>query len=506
MHPVWNIPELLAYILSFLDDKSHLLQCALVCRAFSVEAARLIWKTVEDFCHLFGCFPNNTISMQTSGDGSSSMKTSGDDSTFPTRTFLFLHTPDPAEWNHMRFRAGMIKELTFSEFDDYDAILEMIHRQKIDLTFPELVSLHFYIAVPNRFQTFLPLFATSRLQELDISFDGSNDGLINAAMETLLAQAHPLRSLEIGATSFPELSQNYAIQLLETTPSINSLCLGLPTLDGEEMVEVAGRLPNLQNLRLEFCDNDGERATYSPGFRSLVSLDAWAQYTIALAIVQAMTSPNIASLQLNILDEIIEPLGNLFDSIATMANLNCVVLFFHDSEFPQWEDVEPLLSCPLISNFHVNVAGAGMELDDEVILAITRAWPNLTRLRLVGSGSAPKRFIRPSLHGLAVLLAGCPRLQELHLEIDAEAEQLRAALATTTPTSSEPRGWISFHARRSPITQNSEEAIAEYLLSLWPGGWDVRTWWGAKDWEGETWGKVYELLQQESDVDMESID
>ncbi|KIO27950.1 hypothetical protein M407DRAFT_22858, partial [Tulasnella calospora MUT 4182] len=371
MHPVWNIPELLAYILSFLDDKSHLLQCALVCRAFSVEAARLIWKTVEDFCHLFGCFPNNTISMQTPGDGSSSMKTSGDDSTFPTRTFLFLHTPDPAEWNHMRFRAGMIKELTFSEFDDYDAILEMILRQKIDLTFPELVSLHFYIAVPNRFQTFLPLFATSRLQELDISFDGSNDGLINAAMEILLVQAHPLRSLEIGATSFPDLSQNYAIRLLETTPSINYLCLTLPTSDGEDMAEVAGRLPNLQDFHLELSDGDGVRTTYSPGFGSLVSLDTWTEWTTACAIAQAITSPNIASLRVRVHDGITGPPGSLFESIATMANLNNVAFGFWDSEGLQWVDVAPLLSCRLISDFDVNIAGAGMELDDEVLLAIS---------------------------------------------------------------------------------------------------------------------------------------
>ncbi|KAG8911222.1 hypothetical protein FRC01_005839, partial [Tulasnella sp. 417] len=189
MHRIWTVPELLSLIFQCFDDRSDILRCALVCRAFSVEAARLIWKTIQDFSHLLGCFPQDTISVELSGD-----------SYEQNRTFRFIHLPHPSEWDRMRYRARMIKEITFSEFDNYDDVLEVIQRFKIDLTFPELISLHFYISVVKRFQTFLPLFSTSRLQELEINFEGYNDPLVDTSMATLVAQAHPLRSLDIGAT------------------------------------------------------------------------------------------------------------------------------------------------------------------------------------------------------------------------------------------------------------------------------------------------------------------
>ncbi|KIO27956.1 hypothetical protein M407DRAFT_7056 [Tulasnella calospora MUT 4182] len=481
MHHIWNIPELLAHILLFLDDKSDLLQCALVCRAFSVEAARIIWREVEDFHHLLGCFPHNTISTEESGPVNC-----------PSRTFLFLHLPDTTEWDHMRSRASMIKELTFSDLDNYDALLEVIQRHKIDLTFPELISLHLHNSVTKRFQTFLPLFAASRLQELEITFDGYNDRLINTTVEALLAQAHPLRSLQIAATSLPELSQNYVIQLLENTPSIDYLCLMVDTLDGEDIVQAAAQLPQLRELDVKLSD-DGERTEYSVGFQSLVSLDTWSLYTSALAIARAIISPNMERVRMRVLGEIIGPPGSLFQTIASMANLNSVSLTFYNSDIPQWADVEPLLSCRFISTFAI--ASPGMEIDDRAISSISRAWPNLTRLRLAGLEDTPIRFTRPSLHGLTELLVRCPKLQDLTLEVDARVSQLQAALASATRASLEPREKLLFNVRRSLIDQDSEVAISEFLMSVWPGECDVESWW-RDEWQEDAWGQVRELMQQ----------
>lgn len=67
MHPIWNIPEILAHILSFLDEKSDIFRCTLVCRSLSVEATRQIWRQVSAFRDLLGCFPNNIISTEMSG-------------------------------------------------------------------------------------------------------------------------------------------------------------------------------------------------------------------------------------------------------------------------------------------------------------------------------------------------------------------------------------------------------------------------------------------------------
>ncbi|KIO27939.1 hypothetical protein M407DRAFT_22846 [Tulasnella calospora MUT 4182] len=264
MHPIWDIPELLAHILSFLDEKSDILRSALVCRSLSVEAACLIWKKVSAFRYLLGCFPNNTISTEISGP-----------TRCPSRTFLFLELPDTVEWDQMRFRASMVKELTVPECDNYDALLEVIKRHKIDLTFPELVSLHLHIWVSKRLQTSLPLFAPSRLQELEITFDGYNDRLINATMEILLAQAHPLRSLELRTSTFPKPSQEYLMQLLATTPSINSLRLTLPTSHGEDVLQAVAHLPNLRALSLDVavcyclractCDNLTQHIETPPG-------------------------------------------------------------------------------------------------------------------------------------------------------------------------------------------------------------------------------------------------
>ncbi|KAG9021123.1 hypothetical protein FS837_007555 [Tulasnella sp. UAMH 9824] len=393
----------------------------------------------------------------------------------------------------MRFRAGMVKELTFSEFDDYDVILEAIQRDDIDLKFPELTSLHLHVSVAEKSQTFLPIFGASRLRKLEITFQGSNEPLIDTTMETLLAQAHPLRRLEIGATSLPKRAQKYVIQILKATPSINSLSLQLELSHAEDIVEVTTSLPHLRDLVLELNGDDVMRTAYSPGFHSLVSLDIWSPYVLALAIARAITSPIIAEVSMRVPDEGFGPPSNLFEEIATKSTLTSVSLNFYHSAAPQWTDVELLLSCPLISKLDIAIAGPGMELDDGVTSAISRAWPHLTHLRFVGFRSAPKEFTRPSLLGLAELLRKCQKLEEVILEIDAGEGALEAALAKATPASSEPRGKLLLNVRESPITEDSEAAIADYLASLWPGALAIESWW-MKEPERGSWDEVGDII------------
>ncbi|KAG8912826.1 hypothetical protein FRC00_003688 [Tulasnella sp. 408] len=483
MHRIWNIPELLGHILSFLDEKYDILRCALVCRSLSVEAARLIWKEVSAFRYLLGCFPKNTISTEMSGPSHA-----------PARRFLFLELPDTSEWEHMRFRASMVKDLTFPKDDNYDPLLDVIKRQETDLTFPELVSLHLHVSVAKRFQTFLPLFAASRLQELEITFQGYNDRLINTAMETLLAQAHPFQSLHIGATSFPKLSQHYVIQLLATTPSINSLSINLGALDGGDIVQAAGSLPDLRYISFDFRADTAARTAYSPGFQSLVTLDTSSTYAPALATVRAITSTHIEAVNMRVWSEINEQPTGLFQRIAAWTNVTYVSVTFYNSRVPQWEDVEPLLSCPLISTFEIIVDSPGMEIDDEVISAISRAWPNLTRLKLAGLEDPPAVYTRPSLHGLAELLGRCPKLQELTLEVDARLTQSQAPLAT--PVNSEGHEKLLLDVRTSPIAQKSEETVSEFLISVWPGECEVTSWWEEEQWQCAAWKKVGELMGQ----------
>ncbi|KAG9023465.1 hypothetical protein FS837_005788 [Tulasnella sp. UAMH 9824] len=108
----------------------------------------------------------------------------------------------------MRFRTAIVKELTFPEFENYDALLDVIQGDKIDLTFPQLVSLHLHVQVTEKIQTFLPLFTLSRLQELEIIFEGFNDRLIDTTMESVLVQAHPLRSLKSEPQAYPRHRKN----------------------------------------------------------------------------------------------------------------------------------------------------------------------------------------------------------------------------------------------------------------------------------------------------------
>ncbi|KIO15441.1 hypothetical protein M407DRAFT_247232 [Tulasnella calospora MUT 4182] len=138
----------------------------------------------------------------------------------------------------------------------------------------------------------------------------------------------------------------------------------------------------------------------------------------------------------------------------------------------------------------------GMEIDDEVISAISSAWPNLVRLKLDGFYDTPEMFARPSLHGLAEILGRCPKLYHLTLEVDASARHLQAEVANASPASSEPHEKLFLNVRTSPIAENSEEAIFKYLMSLWPGEFEVWSTWGEVGWQRATWKKVRELMQQ----------
>lgn len=135
-----------------------------------------------------------------------------------------------------------------------------------------------------------------------------------------------------------------------------------------------------------------------------------------------------------------------------------------------------------------------MEIDDETISAISYAWPNLTHLSLDGFEPSPISYKRPSLRGLATLLGRCPKLQELTLEIDTRARQLRAALANETPASCEPRGKLLLNVRRSRIAYKSESPISEFLMSVWPGQCEVVSRWKQHEWQGGAWDKVGELI------------
>lgn len=191
--------------------------------------------------------------------------------------------------------------------------------------------------------------------------------------------------------------------------------------------------------------------------------------------------------------EVSGPPSDLFEEIAAKSNLTSVSLNFYNSNIPQWTDVALLLSCPLLKKIDIAIAGPGMELDDGVISAISRAWPHLTHLRFVGLRSAPKEFTRPSLQGLAELLRKCPKLQEVILEIDAGAGALQAALANAVPPSSEPRGKLLLNVRESPIAEDSEETIADYLASLWPGVLAIESWWSEEPERG-AWDQVGDII------------
>ncbi|KAG9023464.1 hypothetical protein FS837_005787, partial [Tulasnella sp. UAMH 9824] len=359
----------------------------------------------------------------------------------------------------------MVKELTFPRLDNYDAVLEVIQDHRIDLVFPDLVSLHVHTSVDTILQTFLPLFAPSRLQELHVTFEWFNDHLIDTTMAALLAQVHPLRTLEIGATSFPKASQESLMQLLETTPSINSLRLSLKISHGQDLVQAAAQLPNLQALNLQFNGYHITRNEYPPGFQSLISLKMWSPYIYALGVVRAITSPNISKLHLDLRGGPVGSSSSLFEAMAPMSNLSSVSCTFIHSRSPQWTDVEPLFSCPLISDCLIDLAGPGMEIDDAVLSAISHAWPNLTRLKLDGNENTSKRFRRPSLRGLAELLGRCPKLRLVIVEVNAKARRLQAPRANETHASSEPRGKLFLDVRRARIAQSSETVISEYLLS-----------------------------------------
>ncbi|KAG8914470.1 hypothetical protein FRC01_004044 [Tulasnella sp. 417] len=314
-------------------------------------------------------------------------------------------------------------------------------------------------------------------------------------METLLTQAHPLRNLEIWATSFPKPSQHYMIQLFETTPSITSLSLTFGALDGEDIVQAAARLPNLQYLSLDLR-GDPIRTAPAPGFHSLDTLDTSSKYASALAVARAITSPTITTLIMRVFGYLIEQPSDLFQSMATMTSLNYICLIFYNHGTLQWADVEPILSCPFISSFEIAVNSAGMEIDDEILSAISRAWPNLTRLKLDGLDDIRQLLARPSLHGLAELLLRCQKLEAVTLEVDARLRQLPPGLANAISTSSEPRKKLLLNVRASPIARKGEEVVSEYLMSVWHGECEVVSLWDDHNWQRATWKKVGELMQQ----------
>ncbi|KAF5361643.1 hypothetical protein D9758_007301 [Tetrapyrgos nigripes] len=160
--------------------------------------------------------------------------------------------------------------------------------------------------------------------------------------------------------------------------------------------------------------------------------------------------------------------------------------------------LKPLLALPELEDLDLDLEIA-FELDNAMLGSMAQAWPNLSSLRIGGSGGTwgiVEGGAKITLDGLIPLVQCCPNLETLSICLD-------AVTAFPSPPRRPGRGAINEHVQSLHLcnsTISDPVEVASFLSDLFPNLLDVTAW--SEGWmptedpdtEIEGWDEVNKLL------------
>lgn len=250
----------------------------------------------------------------------------------------------------------------------------------------------------------------------------------------------------------------------------------------------AASLSGLEEFKLDLREpeDDIERLY---GFASLTKLDLRTEAEPIIQITSSILSKQLEEVTLVVRRRNIpkETFDKLFNGIGSFVNLTSLRICFGTMVDMEWCTVEPLLACTSLKEVVLIKLYALLLVNDENLLQIGTAWPNLERLVIanyIGNFTTPPLV---TLKGLGNLPAS---LKTLWMAVDARNVELPSTLPVLT----------ELNLIWSAGTTGNHAAVAEAICQLAPKLWLGQTMWandaGVRNVEGSMWREVWEEVRK----------
>ncbi|RXW11301.1 hypothetical protein EST38_g14554 [Candolleomyces aberdarensis] len=350
--------------------------------------------------------------------------------------------PSPSAWNLLRLlpaRAPFLEELYVGSppsSSNLSDILKLEHLKK--LTF-DISDRHWLsIDVSARYHFFKGLERLARLRELDVG------GMLEDYRSTI----DPLLEPKAVCYRFP------ALETLKLTGFDDHLLKLLTQLPGNSLKELAFRLDDNETWDDLYEGEDDEGISK---FR---------------------------------LDEAFSSLGGRNFLSLTKLAIDC------DGPTFKGNHLRSLLQAA--GMIHFDLQPACWELDDELILEMASAWPNLECFRLF-TGYPPPPLAWPTLVSLQTFARLCPKLRRISIDVDPKV----TAIPPGQPPHRLEHLTVFSVGRNANIVESNVPAVAEFLSATFPALMLAfcERWRQVGYIEGENWDAVFQVLLRDRNKD-----
>jgi hypothetical protein len=489
-HP-FQVPELLARILSF-NDQSANARCARVCKAWMDISLDNLWSEVDGLKALV------RVMLPLNKEGDYWVRKDVHARCSLTVTFRLQTIPNRNQSvplsaaKRFKFYATRIESFNILPLPEagkpppprvHRSVLTLLSRTFGGFVFPNLQSLtiHMHEDPGVRWFRYLPLFFSSRLKSITISYPTKLDDEMKGEANVMTAQmAEYAKSVEKLVIAIPNNSGGiFEEGLGELVPKLTKL----EHLSIHNLEDPGRLLPRLKTLKkLKLLQLTSVQPTSCVVHGNTVILGLTTLYT---NLPRLMDSPaRFATLRhlrfsfMHVEDtNRVAPLLSALPVSCPMLEL--LFVDFAKSLIPVYDDSrdrEPirisalrhLQKLPRLASFSMSCTQA-VELTDNDLVSLVAGWPSLMILNLV---SVPTSVL-PSRLTINVLprLARLPSCRLIRLAIYARTSKLTHTTSSELPALPLRNGLSNLSVLsfgHSPITPGTETGIANYLRQLLP--------------------------------------
>ena len=328
---------------------------------------------------------------------------------------------------------------------------------------------------------YLSLFLSPTIADLTVYITAESITSSRARVSlfaSLASQCPNIRSLKLRAlTSVTHSWRDLFSGCSLTAYELFSLWAGLGSLtlygmDLSTLTDDLARLPALTTLGLNYCRAiDSASPSTLKGFPMLRYLDVYSSnIDCCLHVLKQMSCTPLVRLHLHIAGTSCEsqwvelfsilPNGISRDSLAT-------VWFSTPINVPlRFQTISPLLQFRCMSHLTCAQASvgldAGVDLDDNDMACIAKAWPCLKSIAICPPGSVPSRL---TLRALIPFAEYCPQLEDLSMKMNATAVEFNEYEEKPGKGLHGGRLW-RLHVFDSPI--GNPACVAAFISDIFP--------------------------------------
>ncbi|KAJ7673711.1 hypothetical protein DFH06DRAFT_1173106 [Mycena polygramma] len=494
MHRAWQIVEVVGMICeqvacdgpselcagvpteSYPDRRGDLSRLARTCTIFLEPALNALWAYQATILHLLRTMPDDIWDITEIRDADDA-----DDEDGILRLKIVLRrVVTTADWTRFIFYAHRVK--SFKDSHVHRATAEVYETLSSsfpgNFIFPNMRTLEWEPKQRGVFH-YIRLFLSPGLTRLDLTLDRIPDALI---FDTLTDKIPRLKSLKISGSA-GNAARAALSRFICSLRDLETLTVG--DLDPAAFSHVAAS-PLLRYLSLKSTEPLPSLPPPArfPHFSALTELESGSIEHAPILFEQAKPS-RLVDFTLTAKSWPATPtkrtIHQLYSALATNCNNSSLrTIFVRKQDTPDFiapdqlylylvsgEELKPLFrfqNLTVVSLAHT----AGVDLDDDVVLAMARAWPCVERLRLpcnINYRITP----RVTLEGLYAFAQHCPHLDELQILFDATtipALRLRSKTGVRKRVSQARLELLDI--TYSPIDITKPHHVAKFLGTVFP--------------------------------------